>query len=172
MGAEQHGRHFWDLILTVHSWKKIHVLCLQSPDNFTSNWLQASISSSNGLAQNSCQAIVWLIYAKLGLNMWDILHYSYLNSYYCSNCWEWHVVENKCRVLMTKLPGSKTEMMDEQTTNTFEANLHFVRLSSSIGNKIQLANRCQHPSVFSTTNLPLLWCYKHELTYREYLYYH
>ena len=34
---------------------------------------------------------------------------------------------------------------------------------------LQLANRCQHLSVFSTTNIPLLGCYINELTYREYI---
>ena len=55
--------------------------------------------------------------------------------------------------------------------NTFEFSIHSAGLRSYIRSQIyvQLANRCQHLSVFSTTNIPLLWYYIHELTYIEYI---
>ena len=59
-------------------------------------------------------------------------------------------------MLRTKQPGSTTESMDEHTTNMFEFNLYSARLRNYIRNEIQLANRCQRLSVFSTTNTPLV----------------
>ena len=70
-------------------------------------------------------------------------------------------------MLRTKQQAQQRRRWTDTRPNKFEFNLHSAYLRSYIRNQIQLANRCQHLSVFSTTNIPLVWCYKHELTYRE-----